>query len=258
MFNLMGFEEKVWGNFLYIIPSVDILNMKCVKLVQGKPGTGLNVSSDPIKVAKMWEEKGAKILHVVDLDAAIYDSKKSRKIVREILRKVNIPVEVGGGIRSVEEAVSLVEDGASWVILGTKAIENPDFVGRVVEKTDSKNVIVALDSRKKVVLRGWKTETEISPFDFAKRFEAYNIASILFTDVEVEGTLKGVNLENVSRLVNSTSIPITYSGGISSIQDILKLLNVGLRGVVVGRALYDGCFSLEEAMEAVRGAERKG
>lgn len=243
---------------MYIIPSVDILDGKCVKLVQGKPKTGLEVSLNPVKVAKMWEEKGAEILHIVDLDAAIFNSKKSRKIVLEILRKVNIPIEVGGGIRSVKEAVSFIDEGASWIILGTKSVENPKFVGDVVERISSSHVIVALDSRKKLVLKkGWREETSVSPFDFVKLFEPYNIASILFTDVEVEGTLKGVNLKNIVKLVKSTRIPITYSGGISSIRDILKLLNVNLRGVVIGRALYNGCFSLEEAMEAIKNASRK-
>jgi phosphoribosylformimino-5-aminoimidazole carboxamide ribotide isomerase len=250
--------EKEGKNSLYIIPSVDILNGKCVKLIQGKPGTGLEVSPDPVQVAKMWEEKGAEILHVVDLDAAIFGSKRSRKIVKEILRKISIPVEVGGGIRNIEEAVSLVKEGASWIILGTKAVEKPEFVGEVIEKVGSNHVIVALDSRKKLVLKkGWKDETQVSPFEFAKFFEPYNLASILFTDVEVEGTLTGINFENIVKLVNSTRIPITYSGGVSSIQDVLKLLNVNLRGVVVGRALYDGYFTLEEAMEVVKKCVKK-
>ena len=243
---------------MYIIPSVDILNGKCVKLIQGKPKTGLEVSSNPVEVAKMWEKKGAKILHVVDLDAAVYGDLKSRKIVKKILDEVSIPVEVGGGVRTVEDAVLLVEAGARWVILGTAALENPEFVVKVSKKIGSDKIIVALDSKENVVLKkGWMEETSYSPFKIVKIFESLNIASYLFTDVSVEGKMEGVNISYVTKLAKSTKIPITYSGGISSIQDVLNLSKIGLRGVVVGRALYEGIFSLEEVLEALNYASRK-
>lgn len=229
---------------------------KCVKLIQGKPGSGVKISNNPVAVAKFWENNGAKILHVIDLDAAIYGPEKSnRDIIREILRNVKIPVQVGGGVRSIMDVTLLLGAGARWVILGTAAIENLSFVREVISMVDSKRIIIALDAKEGYVVKeGWKTKVKVSPYQLAKMFEPLDVAAYLFTDVDVEGTMKGVEIGNVKRLVELTKIPIIYAGGISSLQDIVKLLRVGVAGVVVGRALYEGVFSLKEAMELVRNA----
>ena len=232
------------------------MNGRCVKLVQGKPGSGIKISNYPIAVAKFWEINGAKILHVIDLDAAIYGSEKNnRSVIVEILKNVSIPVQVGGGIRSITDVALFLNAGAKWVILGTAAVENLSFVKEVVEMVNPKRIINALDTRECYpVKEGWKTKVKVTPYQLAKMFESLDVAAYLFTDVDIEGTMKGVNVENVKKLVESTKIPIIYAGGISSLQDIVKLLKIGVAGVVVGRALYEGVFSLKEAMELVKNA----
>jgi len=238
-----------------VIPSVDIQDGKCVKLVQGKPGTGREISDDPLKVAEAWEAEGAEILHVVDLDAAFTGSRKNRETVKKIIRSLRIPVEVGGGIRRVEDARELVEAGARWVILGTVAVERPQAISVFLNRVGGDRVIVALDSRGgRVVTRGWTAEAAGSPFNLIRFFTRQEVAAFLYTDVNVEGTLSGLDTGLVRKVVDSTDKPVIYAGGVSSLQDLLHLAKAGVWGAVVGRALYEGVFTLKEAKEIVRNA----
>lgn len=231
------------------------MNGKCVKLIQGKPESGIKVSDDPVAVAKFWEESGAKILHIVDLDAAIYGFKDNKSVIKEILKNVSIPVQVGGGIRSITDIALFLNAGARWVILGTAAIENLDFVKEVVEMVNPKRIIIALDAKEGYLVKeGWKTKVKLTPYQLAKTFETLDVAAYLFTNVDVEGTMSGINIEVVKKLVETTKIPIIYAGGVSSLQDIVKLLRANVAGVIVGRALYEGVFSLQEAMEVIKNA----
>ena len=237
---------------MYVIPSIDLMDGKCVKLAGNK--LGWDVSSDPVKVAEMWEAEGAKILHIYDLDAALFSAKRNRKIVEKILDKVNCAVEVGGGVKSLPEIVSLLNVGAKWVILETNTIKNPRFLEEVVEFVNPKNIIFALNvEENNLVKDGWsKEKINISPFQVVKMFEPLDLAAYLFIDVEVEGTLKGVQTKKVGKLVFSTKIPVVYAGGVSSIQDLQNLLKIGVSGIVVGRALYEGIFPLKKALEIVK------
>jgi len=235
-----------------IIPSVDIRDGRCVKLVQGKPGTGLNVSSDPLEVAVKWQEQGAKRLHIIDLDAAIAGSQQNRRIVQRILGVLKIPAEVGGGVRSKEYADFLLKAGARWVILGTAAVERPRFVAELTENILPDRLIVAIDSKQGSVLTdGWTKDTGQPTQTLLNKFENIGVGGFLYTDVEVEGTLRGVQVRDIKRLVQATRIPIIYAGGISSIQDLLRLTETGIKGAVIGMALYKGKFTLQEAMEVV-------
>jgi len=235
------------------------MNGKCVKLVQGKPETGIEVSNDPVKVAEVWEREGAEVLHVVDLDAAIFGIKRNRKIVEEILGKVKIPVEVGGGIRSLEDVISLIRAGAQWVILGTMVLERPETVHELLKNVKPSQLIIAFDFRKNMVLtRGWTVETSHSIIELIEFFEPMNVAAFLLTDVEVEGTLQGVKLQNLFKLTKATRIPIIYAGGVSSVEEILELFRLGVKGVVLGRALYEQRLKLRETVEYVKNALRTG
>jgi phosphoribosylformimino-5-aminoimidazole carboxamide ribotide isomerase len=240
---------------MLVIPSVDIKDGRCVKLVRGKPGSGRMISEDPLKVAKGWEEEGAEILHLIDLDAAISGDEKNRGIVRRILAEVRIPVEIGGGVRTVETASALIEAGAEWVILGTAAIENPHLVSQVARVIEPSQLIIAIDSEDaRVLTRGWTQRTQLSTGEALEYFRDLGVAAFLYTDVRVEGTLHGIDREGIERLIRSTKRPIIYSGGIASLQEIRTLAQIGLKGAVVGRALYDGNFTLREAMNVARTA----
>lgn len=240
---------------MLIIPSVDISGGKCVKLVQGKSGSGREISTDPVEVARMWERQGAKVLHVVDLDAAMYVEKDNHAVIARILREVNIQVQVGGGIRTTENARLYVNDGARWVIVGTAAIENPDFVSEAANAVGSSRIIVAVDSRKGVVVtRGWTSESQTLTLGALSYFATLDIAAVLYTDVEVEGSLKGLNIDHIQSLASSSSIPLIYSGGISSLEDVRALSETDVKAAVVGRALYDGRFTLQAAQEAAGSA----
>ncbi|KYH38694.1 MAG: 1-(5-phosphoribosyl)-5-[(5-phosphoribosylamino)methylideneamino] imidazole-4-carboxamide isomerase [Candidatus Hecatellales archaeon B24] len=238
-----------------VIPSVDVKNGKCVKLVRGKPGSGRIISEDPVEAALEWERLGARRLHLVDLDAALYGGRGNREVILEIVRRVSIPVEVGGGVRSLQDAGEILRAGAQWIIFGTAAFKNPGAVYKTVETYGAERVMVAIDSAGgKVLVEGWTGYASASLFEALKTYERLGIYAFLYTDVAVEGTLEGVRLERVRRLVEASSQPIIYAGGVSSLEDLERLKGTGVIGVVVGRALYDGRFTLEEAEKVAEGA----
>lgn len=239
---------------MLVIPSIDIMGGKCVKLVGGRPGTGIEVSPNPVEVARYWVEQGAELLHVVDLDAAIYGRSNNLDVIAEVLRSVEIPVQVGGGIRSKSRARKLVELGAERVVVGTAVAENPRMLPEYADAIGAEKLVVALDSIKGcVVKRGWREGVGKSAVDFVKGIDHNPFAAYLYTEVSVEGRLAGILEEVVKQLISSTKKPIIYSGGVSSLSDLEKLRDVGVWGVIVGMALYKGLFSLAEAVEVARG-----
>ncbi|MEN4006399.1 MAG: 1-(5-phosphoribosyl)-5-[(5-phosphoribosylamino)methylideneamino]imidazole-4-carboxamide isomerase [Methanobacteriaceae archaeon] len=235
---------------LLIIPAVDIKNGKCVQLVQGEPGTEQVVIENPHNVAKDWENRGASILHLIDLNGAFGDKKKNVEVIKKILNIVNIPIQMGGGIRTKDDAVRLLKMGVHKVILGTMAIENPENVKELSREFGSERIIVALDSKdSRVVVKGWSEKTSKSAPEYGKIFEAHGAGSILFTNVDYEGLLKGFDVNPLLELLNTVNIPVIYSGGISSIEDIKKVSKTDAAGVVVGSALYKGKINFEEALK---------
>jgi phosphoribosylformimino-5-aminoimidazole carboxamide ribotide isomerase len=244
---------------MLIIPSVDIKEGRCVKLIQGMPGTGRIVSEDPVAVAHRWEEEGAKRLHIIDLDGSFGGHPRNRDVVARIIRELRIPVEVGGGIRTIQSAVELSSLGARWIILGTGALEDPSLVSRVAAAIGSDRLILSLDSRRGLVMKhGWTLEAKGSAIEWARTFEPFRPAAFLYTDVEIEGTLGGLTKDSLDRLkdlLEATRIPVIYAGGISSLDDIRALARIGVEGAVVGSALYEGRFSLKEAEEVSERAE---
>jgi phosphoribosylformimino-5-aminoimidazole carboxamide ribotide isomerase len=242
-------ESRSTGRFtMLLIPSIDIRHGKCVQLIGGKPETE-RVYGDPVEQAQRWVAEGAKYLHLVDLDAAMGEGDNFKKVA-EVLAATNVPVQVGGGIRTLKRACELLGIGAERVIIGTAAVKNPDFAKELVTLAGGARVVVALDSKSgKVAVEGWKERTERTPLELARLFEGIGVGSLLFTNIDVEGSMRGVPLEDVQRLVGSVSIPIIVSGGTGSLEDVRRVSEAGATALVVGLALYEGRFSLPQAMK---------
>lgn len=250
MIFMKNIGNSVSNKSTLIIPAVDIKDSKCVQLVQGEPGTEQVIIENPHMVAKDWENRGARILHIIDLDGAFGDNEKNVKVIKEILSEVNVPIQMGGGIRTKEDAIRLLKMGVNKVILGTMAIENPEKVKELSEEFGSGRIIVALDSKdSKVVVKGWTEKTSKSAPEYGKIFEEYGAGGILFTNVDYEGLLKGFDVDPLLELLNAVNIPVIYSGGITSIDDIEKVSKTGAAGVVVGSALYKRKINFEDALK---------
>lgn len=240
-----------------VIPAVDMRGGKCVQLVQGVPGSEIVSLDDPLAVALDWVSKGAKTLHLVDLDGAIEGDRKNAPIIEKIVktcREKGVSIQVGGGIRSFEDAASLLKLGVSRIILGTAALQNPELVKKLSSSFGSSRINVALDAKNgKISIKGWTEECAQTPVEMGRKFEELGAGSLLFTNIDTEGLMQGVNPVPTKELVESVSVPVIASGGVSSLADIKTLKNTGAAGVVVGSALYTGRFTLEEAIEACLG-----
>ncbi|MFC6993089.1 1-(5-phosphoribosyl)-5-[(5-phosphoribosylamino)methylideneamino]imidazole-4-carboxamide isomerase [Haladaptatus sp. GCM10025707] len=233
-----------------VIPAVDMQDGQVVQLVGGERGTE-KTYGDPVEAAQKWIAAGATTLHLVDLDGAFEGERQNANAVEAILDAVDVDVQLGGGIRTAEDAFDLLSRGVNRVILGTAAIENPEIVEEISERYPG-SVMVSLDAKGgEVVVSGWTEGTGLDPAEAAKRYEELGAGAILFTDVDVEGRLEGVQTEPVKRLAEAVEIPIVASGGVATIEDVVALRDGGADAVVVGSALYEGRFSLEEAQAAL-------
>ena len=231
-----------------VIPAVDMQDGQVVQLVGGERGTGTTYG-DPVESAERWVEAGAETLHLVDLDGAFEGERQNAAAVESIVQAVDADVQLGGGIRTAGDAVGLLETGVDRVILGTAAVETPEIVGEISE-THPGTVMVSLDAKDgEVVVSGWTEGTGLDPSEAAARYEAEGAGAILFTDVDVEGQLEGIRREPIERVVEAVDIPVVASGGVSTLEDVRTLREVGASAVVVGTALYEGRFTLEDAMD---------
>ncbi len=234
---------------MIIIPAVDIKNSKCVQLVQGEPGTEQVIIDNPADVAVKWINKGAKRLHIVDLDGAL-GSGQNINIVKEIVEKSTVPTQMGGGIRTIDDARKLLDVGIDTVIIGTMGIENPDIIEELSNEYGKDRICVSLDSKdNRVVTHGWTKFTDKTPLEYARIFQDKGAGSILFTNVDVEGLLNGINLDIAENLISNIDIPVIYSGGITSIDDIKSLKQINTEYVVIGSALYKGLIEFEDLLE---------
>ncbi|WP_342306354.1 1-(5-phosphoribosyl)-5-[(5-phosphoribosylamino)methylideneamino]imidazole-4-carboxamide isomerase [Methanolobus sp. ZRKC5] len=238
-----------------IIPAVDMRNGKCVQLVQGIPGSEMVSIDDPVAVAKDWVSQGAKTLHLIDLDGAIDGERKNATIIEKIVKEckpLGMEIQVGGGIRSFENAADLLKLGVDRVILSTAAINNPQLIKELADAFGSEHINVALDSKNgKVSIEGWKKQSEFTAVEMGIRFQELGAGSILFTNIDSEGLLQGVNTTPTEELVKSVSIPVIGSGGVTSLDDLIALKKTGANAVVVGSALYTGKFTLPEAINII-------
>jgi len=233
-----------------VIPAIDIRNSKCVSLIQGIPGTERVSIDDPLAVAFRWVRGGATIIHLIDLDGAIEGYRSNSPIIESIIRNSRVETQVGGGIRSIKEAQDLLSLGADRIILGTAAIKQPSLVKELADEFGSNRVMVALDSKNgRVTTHGWAEKSAFTAVELGKTFEKLGAGSILFTDINTEGLLEGVNPLPTQELVDALEIPVIASGGITTLSDIELIKETGANGIVIGAALYVGNFTLNEAME---------
>ena len=233
-----------------VVPAVDMQDGQAVQLVGGERGTGTTYG-DPVAAARRWVDAGARTLHLVDLDGAFEGERANADAIDAILDAVDVDVQLGGGIRTIEDAVGLLDRGVDRVILGTAAVENPEIVAAISDDRPG-TVMVSLDaSDGEVVVSGWTEGTGLDPAAAATRYEELGAGAILFTDVDVEGRLEGVRTGPVRRVVEAVDVPVVASGGVATVDDIRALKDAGAAAVVVGSALYEGAFTLAEAQRAV-------
>jgi len=231
-----------------VIPAVDIRKGKCVQLVGGDPDTEQDYG-DPLSAALQWQERGAERVHIIDLDAAMGEGENIEEILR-IVENSDMEVQVGGGVRSVEKVEKLLNSGIDDVIIGTTAFKNPDVFEKILGLGVGDNVFVALDARdKKVVIEGWKESTDKDVIETAKELEDKGVGGFLFTNVDVEGKLEGLDAKMVKNLVEAVDVPVFAAGGVKSIKDIKKAKKAGASGVIIGTAIYEEKLNLEEALE---------
>ena len=240
---------------LEVIPAIDLKDGLVVNLKQGKFDQSTVYSEDPVETAGRWVEQGATRLHIVDLDGALEGKNVSQSVVVEIAQRFpRLTLQVGGGIRSQETIEAYLAAGVDYLVLGTKAVEMPEFVGEMCQAFPGK-MIVGLDGLNgKVAIQGWKVVTDHNVRDLARQFEAVGIAAIIYTDIDRDGAMQGPNVAATAALARATSIPVIASGGVSSLADLIALRESGapLDGAISGRALYDGKLDLAEALKALK------
>ena len=241
---------------MLVFPAVDIYGGRCVRLVQGRPGTGKVYYDDPCEAAARWVEEGAEALHVVDLDGAL-GSGSNRDVVLRLLGAAQVPVQVAGGIRTEGDVQALLEGGAARVVVGTRAVQEPQWVARLCEAHPGR-VVVALDARQgRVAVSGWRRVVDAGPVELARALEAACPAAFLYTDVARDGMLTSPNFKGVRRLRDAVGVPVIASGGVSSLEHLRRLGECGADGVIIGKALYEGRLRLAEALaEAARFGSR--
>jgi phosphoribosylformimino-5-aminoimidazole carboxamide ribotide isomerase len=237
-----------------VIPAIDLLEGRCVRLYQGDYDQSEVFDDNPVAVARQWAAQGATRLHLVDLDGAKSGQPENWQAIEAIVRAVDIPVEVGGGLRDQQRVSELFQMGVRYAILGTAAVDNPDLVSELSREFPGQ-VIVGIDARDgKVATRGWLETSEIDAVELAQQMEQRGAAAVIYTDIKRDGTLKGPNVDALRTMANAVSMPVIASGGVGALRDLLKLLPLepqGVSGVIVGRALYTGDLSLKEAIRAV-------
>jgi len=237
-----------------IIPAIDLLEGRCVRLYQGDYAQAQTFDENPIAVARQWAEQGATRLHVVDLDGAKAGHPVNVQAIAAIVRAVDIPVQVGGGLRDQASVATLLSEGVQRVILGTVAVEQPQLVHQLCE-TFPGQIVVGIDARNgQVATRGWLETSTVTATDLAQQMATAGVAAVIYTDIHRDGTLQGPNLDALRELAIAAPVPIIASGGMSSVTDLLSLLALeplGVNGVIIGRALYTGDILLKEALRAV-------
>ena len=242
------------AKIMEIIPAIDLLEGSCVRLNQGDYNQVTQFNNDPVEQALSWQEQGATRLHLVDLDGAKTGLPKNDASIKNITDALVIPIQLGGGVRTVDRAKELISYGLDRVILGTIAIEKPDLV-RSLAKDHPGKIVVGIDAKEgKVATRGWINQSNVLATDLAKSFLNSGITAIISTDIDTDGTLQGPNLNAMKEIAFASSVPVIASGGVGSISDLISLLALepyGINGVIIGRALYDGTIDIQEAMKAI-------
>jgi phosphoribosylformimino-5-aminoimidazole carboxamide ribotide isomerase len=242
---------------MLIIPAIDLKDGKCIRLRQGRLGTESIYSDDPVDVARRWASEGAELIHVVDLDGAFSGMPKNRDRILEMARAVKTPIQAAGGIRTFDEIERYLKAGVSRIVLGTKVVLDRPFLETACRAFQGR-ISIGLDTQDGMVMvKGWTEASNYNAVDFAGQLNGLDILSLIFTDVQRDGMLRGPNLAAIRELTHVSRIPVIASGGVSSIEDIRALKSLeptGLTGIIIGKALYTGAIELQEALSLTRGS----
>ena len=232
-----------------LVPAIDIRDGRCVRLVQGEPGTEKIYSNDPVQMAVLWRGENAKCLHVVDLDGAFEGSMKNLELIRRMVNTVDIPIQIGGGIRTFEQVKQLIEIGVYRVVLGTAAIEDPELVTRSIASFGKSKIAIGIDAKNGIVMtKGWQKDSGINAIDLALAMKSRGVCRIIYTDISRDGMLNGPNFEAIKEIAVKSGLRVTASGGVSNFEDlrnIQELEKFGVDSVIVGKALYENRFACE-------------
>lgn len=237
---------------MIIFPAIDILNGKCVRLIQGDYNQEKVYSDSPVDMAKEWEQKGAEYIHIVDLDGAKTGDSINKEVIKNIANTVNIPIQVGGGIRNMDIIDYFLSNGVARVIIGTAAITNRNFLIEAVSKYREK-IAVSLDARNGYIATdGWTDTSDVSALDLLKELEKIGVKTIVYTDIAKDGMLQGPNLEEQKAINEATSIDVIASGGVTTTEDVKNLIDLNMYGAIIGKALYDGKLDFEQLLEDIK------
>lgn len=240
---------------MMIIPAIDLKEGKCVRLRQGDPGQKTVYSEDPVQVARRWKEEGAEFLHVVDLDGALSGLPVHLELIGGIARAISIPIQVGGGMRTLETIGAFLERGVHRVVLGTKAVGSPEFLKKACDRFEGR-ILLGIDARAGYLsVEGWTKATTLRAVDFTQKVSHYPLAGIVYTDISRDGMLEGPNFQALGEMAEATSLPLIASGGISSLEDvraIMALEGKGIIAMIIGKAIYSGRIDLSEAIALTR------
>lgn len=232
-----------------IYPAIDIKDGKCVRLLQGRFSDVTVYGDNPVEMAKRWENEGGEYLHVVDLDGALKGHGVNAEVIKNICAVLNIPVQTGGGIRTMQDIENKLACGISRVIIGTSAVNDAEFVKRAADKYADK-IVIGIDAKNSMVaVEGWEKVSDFTAVEFAKKMESLGIGAFVYTDIATDGTLKGPNTAAMQEMAASVNADVIASGGIGNISHIEELLPTGVEGVITGRALYAGTLDLAEAIK---------
>ena len=239
---------------MIIIPAIDLRGGRCVRLTQGQASAETVYSENPVAVAKQWYEAGAEMLHIVNLDGAMnLDDSKNIRVMSDILYQINLPIQFGGGVRALDEVQRLDELGVTRIVVGTAAIENPQLLQALLDDFGS-TIVVGIDAREgKVALRGWQKTADMLAVDLAQKVADMGVERIVYTDIARDGMLSGINLDATREIAEVSGLKVTASGGVATLDDIYavkELEEFGVDSLIIGKALYEGAFTLEEALDA--------
>ena len=239
---------------MIIYPAIDLKDGQCVRLVQGRVEDKTVYSNTPAQVAASFAKQGAAYLHVVDLDGAFTGSPQNAAAIEAIAASINIPFQVGGGLRNVDDVQRVLDRGAARAIVGTRAVKSPDFVKELLDRFGPEKIVLGIDAREGMVaVEGWVEISALSALEFGNTMKSMGVTTCVFTDISRDGLLTGPNLESTRQMAESTGLKIIASGGVSSsqnIKDLKAIESFGVLGAIIGKALYDGKISISEALQA--------
>lgn len=234
---------------MQIYPAIDIIDGKAVRLSQGKFDDVTVFNNDPVDAAGNWIKSGATYIHLVDLDGARYGKTFVIDIIKNIKTKYDIPVQTGGGVRTIADIENRINAGASRVIIGTAAVKNPELVNEAVEKYGDK-IAVGVDAKNGMVaISGWKEISDISAVDLCLKMKEFGVKTVIYTDISKDGMMAGPNIESTKELIDKTGMDIIASGGVSTMNDLENVKNINAEGVIIGKALYNGALELKEVIK---------